>query len=78
MKFEYPLQWLPQQPRTKRPERARFGNHSTSKAGNYLADELVRLGAKNFILSQTSFSSRIVLTMFTIKHLYSLVVFVRP
>lgn len=51
MRFEYPLQWLPQQPRTKRPSRARFGNHSPSKAGDYLIDELNRLGAKNCVIS---------------------------
>jgi hypothetical protein len=49
--FEFPLQWLPQQPRTKRPERARFGNHSPSKAGDYLIAELYRLGAKNCVIS---------------------------
>lgn len=51
MKFEYPLQWLPQQPRTKRPERARFGHHSISNAGVLLVDELRKLGAKNCIIS---------------------------
>lgn len=51
IKFEYPLQWLPQQPRTKNPERARFGNHSAYKAGNYLVDELERLDAKNCVIS---------------------------
>jgi len=51
MKFQYPLQWLPQQPRTKRPERARFGNHSLSNAGNYIEEELRKLGAKNCIIS---------------------------
>ena len=51
MKFEYPLQWLPQQPRTKRPERARFGKHSLSNAGNLIADELRKMGAKNCIIS---------------------------
>jgi len=50
-KFEFPLQWLPQQPRTKRPERARFGNHSPSKSGDYLIAELQRLGAKNCLIS---------------------------
>ena len=49
--FEYPLQWLPQQPRTKRTEHARFGNHSPSKAGDYLIDELQRLGAKQCVIS---------------------------
>ncbi len=51
MKFEYPLQWLPQQPRTKRPQRARFGNHSVSLAGRYLFDELRKLGAKDLVIS---------------------------
>jgi hypothetical protein len=49
--FQFPLQWLPQQPRTKRPDRARFGNHSPSKAGDYLIHELQLLGAKNCIIS---------------------------
>jgi hypothetical protein len=49
--FEFPLQWLPQQARTKRPDRARFGNHSPSKAGDYLIDELQKLGAKNCVIS---------------------------
>jgi len=49
--FEFPLQWLPQQPRTKKPERAKFGNHSPSKAGDYLIAELYRLGAKNCVIS---------------------------
>lgn len=51
IRFEYPLQWLPQQPRTKRQQRARFGGHSPSKAGDYLIEELKRLGAKNCIIS---------------------------
>jgi len=51
MKFEYPLQWLPQQPRTKRPQRARFGNHSVYGSGKELVDELQRLGAKNCLIS---------------------------
>ncbi len=49
--FEYPLQWLPQQPRSKYRERARFGNHSPSKAGNYLIAELERLGSKKCVIS---------------------------
>jgi len=49
--FEYPLQWLPQQTRTIRQERARFGNHSPSKAGDFLVDELVRMGAKKCVIS---------------------------
>lgn len=51
MRFEYPLQWLKQQKRTSNPQRARFGNHSPSKAGDYLIQELERLGAKNCIIS---------------------------
>lgn len=51
MKFEYPLQWLPQQPRTKNPKRANFGNHSLCAAGINLDRELKLLGAKNVILS---------------------------
>jgi len=51
MKFEYPMQWLPQQPRTKRPARARFGKHSLSSAGNFIENELRLLGAKNCIIS---------------------------
>lgn len=51
VRFEYPLQWLPQQKRTMRPERARFGNHSPSKAGDWLIAELERLGAKNCVIS---------------------------
>ncbi len=49
--FQTPLQWLPQQPRTRRPERARFGNHSISLAGRYLVDELRLMGAKDCIIS---------------------------
>jgi len=49
--FEYPLQWLPQQPRTKSPKRARFGRHSPSKAGDYLVDELRMMNAKNCVIS---------------------------
>lgn len=51
VKFEFPLQWLPQQARTKRPDIARFGNHSSSKAGDYLISELYRLGANNCVIS---------------------------
>jgi hypothetical protein len=46
MNFEYPLKWLPQQPRTKQREYARFANHSASKAGDYLIHELEMMGAK--------------------------------
>lgn len=51
MKFKYPLQWLPQQPRTKRPARARFGNHSLSNAGYNIENELRLMGAKDCIIS---------------------------
>ena len=51
MKFEYPMQWLPQQLRTKRPARARFGKHSLSSAGYIIENELRLLGAKNCIIS---------------------------
>lgn len=49
--FEFPLQWLPQQTRTKYPKLAQFGRHSASRAGDELASELKRLGAKNCIIS---------------------------
>ena len=49
--FKTPLQWLPQQPRTKRPTRARFGKHSLSTAGIYIENELRLLKAKNCIIS---------------------------
>lgn len=51
IRFENPLQWLPQQPRTKKPQYARFGNHSPSKAGDYLNHELKRLGANDCLIS---------------------------
>ncbi len=51
MKFQYPLQWLNQQPRTKNPRRSNFGNHSSYKAGVELENELKRLGAKNILVS---------------------------
>ena len=51
MKFQYPLQWLPQQPRTKNPERARFRTNSISRAGEMLADELRKLKGKDCIIS---------------------------
>jgi len=51
VRFEYPLRWLYQQPRTKNPDRARFGNHSVFMAGGYLVDELGRLGVKNCVIS---------------------------
>ena len=51
MKFEYPLQWLKQQPRTENPKRANFGNHSAYKAGIELNNELKLLKAKNVLIS---------------------------
>lgn len=51
MKFKYPLQWPPQQPRTKNPKRAIFGKHSLSNAGYNIEHELRLLGAKNCIIS---------------------------
>lgn len=51
IRFEYPLQWLQQQQRTKNPQRARFGERSIFKAGNELINELKRLGGKNMIIS---------------------------
>lgn len=51
IKFKYPLQWLPQQPRTKRPKRARFQTKSISRAGDMLADELRKMGGKDCIIS---------------------------
>ena len=51
IQFEYPLQWLPQQPRTKRPQSSRFGKTNASKAGDTLLNELRLLGAKNLIIS---------------------------
>jgi len=52
IKFESPLQWLPQQPRTNRPERARFSSkHNISYAGRCLVDELRLMGAKDCVIS---------------------------
>jgi hypothetical protein len=51
VRFEYPLQWLPQQPRTKYPQTSRFGNHSPHSAGWELTNELKLLQAKNIIIS---------------------------
>jgi hypothetical protein len=53
MKFESPLQWLPQQPRTKKPTRARFGYHSLSNAGYEIGvihnlRQLIVGGGENF------------------------------
>ena len=49
--FEFPLKWLPQQPRTKFPESARFALHSLHKAGNYLVDELEKLGGIKCVIT---------------------------
>lgn len=51
MKFKSPLQWLPQQQRTKIPKRSNFGNHSAYKSGLELEKELKLLNAKNVVLS---------------------------
>ena len=51
MKYEYPLQWLPQQPRTKKPSLARFGKHTLYYTGNLIENELRLLGAKDCIIS---------------------------
>ena len=47
----YPLQWPHGWQRTKRPERARFGEHSLAYARDMAIAELERLGAKNIIIS---------------------------
>lgn len=51
VKFEFPLQWLPQQPRTKIRKIARFGKHNPSESGDHLINELIRLGAKHIVIS---------------------------
>jgi len=51
MIFEYPLKWPIQQPRTTYKQRARFGNHSQSKAGDYLINELERMGGRKTVIS---------------------------
>ncbi len=51
MKFEYPLQWNPQIPKSKRVERSRFGSRSVYAAGEELARELVLLGGRDIIIS---------------------------
>ena len=51
IKFQSPLQWLPQQPRTQKPERARFMTNSISRAGDMLSEELRKLGATDCIIS---------------------------
>lgn len=49
--FEYPLQWPPQQKRSKDPKRARFGNVSINKASQELFNEIRMLGAKEPVIS---------------------------
>lgn len=51
MQFEYPLQWPPQQPKTKAQQRSRFGNVSIYRASEELFRELELLGAKNLVIS---------------------------
>jgi len=51
VKFEFPLQWLPQQSRTEKPERSLFGNNTIFRAGKELMLEVKRLGAKNCIIT---------------------------
>lgn len=51
MQFEYPLQWPPQQSKTKNPKRSRFGNVSIHKASQELFNELKLLGAKDLVIS---------------------------
>lgn len=49
--FEYPLRWLPQQPRTKSPKRATFGAWSMARVGPSLVNELRLLGAKLVVIT---------------------------
>jgi hypothetical protein len=51
MQFENPLQWPQQQSRTVHNERSRFGVTSPYSAGQKLCDELVRLRAKQIVIS---------------------------
>lgn len=51
IRFEYPLQWLAQQKRTEKPQKARFGDRNIFTAGQHLVNELKRLGGKNTIIS---------------------------
>lgn len=51
IKFEFPLQWPVQQPRTKHQMRAQFGKHSPSKAGNYLVNDLSMMQARQCIIT---------------------------
>lgn len=51
IRFENPLLWLKQQPRTIRPNRSQFGSHTVHKSANFLTGELERLGAKNCLIS---------------------------
>lgn len=47
----YPLQWPPVWPRTKRPERARFGEHSRGAAIGSVMDEIRKLGGTQTVIS---------------------------
>ena len=47
----YPLQWPIGWKRSKRPEWARFGEHTVAKAIGYLMDELRLLGASRVVIS---------------------------
>lgn len=47
----YPLQWPPGWPRTKYPERARFGDHSRGYAIGQVMDEIKRLGGQQIVIS---------------------------
>lgn len=47
----YPLHWPPGWPRTARPERARFGNHSRAQAVSELINEVRQLGGRNIVIS---------------------------
>lgn len=49
--LENPLQWPPQQYRTKLPARSRFGDVTIHKASTELLNELRLLGAKNLVIS---------------------------
>ncbi|MFA5406688.1 MAG: hypothetical protein WC307_05015 [Candidatus Nanoarchaeia archaeon] len=49
--FEYPLQWLPQQPRTIKPKKPASFRDDAYYNGLQLVDELRKLGAKNCIIS---------------------------
>lgn len=49
--FEFPLQWLPQQPRTKNPRKPVSFRDDAYYNGLQLVNELRKLGAKNCIIS---------------------------